>query len=72
VNTKATTIVNRVPVITVRSDRMVSAPLPAMRPYDIEMIGLMRGATIMAPMMTAALLASNPNVAITADIVNMK
>jgi hypothetical protein len=61
-----------VPVKTTKSDRVISGPLPATSPYDIAMIGFMRGATIIAPMITAALLASKPNVAITADITSMK
>jgi len=70
--TKATPIVNKLPVATVESDRIIKGHVPETSPYEKEIMGLMRGAMIIAPITTAALLASKPSVAITAEIDSMK
>jgi len=70
--TIATPMVSMVPIKTEKSERIINVPFCATSPNDIAMIGLIRGATIIAPMITAALLASRPSVAITADIASIK
>ena len=69
---KAIVIITTVPITIVNRERKISTLLIWTPPKDREIIGFMSGATIMAPMITAALLDNKPNVAMTPEAASIK
>ena len=59
-----------VPMIKVTNDRRINRLLAIDIPYAMLKIGFINGATIMAPITTAVLLAMSPNVAIIVEVIS--
>jgi len=63
---------NKLPSKMVSSERNINISFPDNSQFDKEIMGLIKGAMIIAPMITAGLFANRPSVAIIVDAVIMK